>query len=323
MVGNRGILRVAVVAAGSTLVTLLALTPSGALAALPLEETFVFQANGSLLGTEAHTAVMFGELEYGSPEETEGGIGETVECATVGMGSVYNATESERINGDNGYGALFNWFASGHNPNPEGVVPHLERSAHCRLARHGTNLGTERSAWATAEPRLAESKIEAEVCINKSKKLSECANKNQRQTELLLTEVRRGAFTLPWELEEFEDKTSATVRTRVGVPNAEERAKGRKTCETFPSPNGCIKLQILVPELAVDNAFEGSVNPRDANGVKNALSPSTWFFEGRGHEPCLRLDTNTEKCLYTKGVLKIFGFQNQELIIVNRRPAGT
>jgi hypothetical protein len=261
------------------------------------------------MSTERVPQLGYGTIELESPEESEGGIGNTFECVNVGLGTAYNATEIERNpSGKNGYGSILVWWASGHAP---GEV-HKELSAHCRFAHHGENHMTERAAWATAEPRLQEPKLEAEVCTNKAKKLSECTAATERETELLITEVKRESLTLPWEAELISSEGKS--RTKIGVPSAEERAKGHTTCETFPVPAGCIKVQILVPELAVDDPFEGFSLPLNTNGVKNGLSPSTWSFEGRGHEPCLRFALNTERCGFTKGIVKILGYNNQELV---------
>jgi hypothetical protein len=269
-----------------------------------------FLDNGRLLGSESRPLNLYGLLEFASPEESEGGTGNAIECANVGIATIYNATESERNpSGLNGYGQILSWWGNSHTP--DSVPLHHELSSHCRFVERGTNLLTERAAWLTPEPRLNEPSVEAEFCRIAGKKLSECPAPSERETELLVKEVKREPLSLPWEVELFS--TEGGADTRIGAPSAEERAKGRKSCEEVPQANGCIRAQILVPELAVDESFDGSAHPKLSNGVRNGLSPSVWDFEGKGREACLRLESNG-KCVYPKGQLKILGFEGQELV---------
>jgi hypothetical protein len=271
----------------------------------PMGSGIVFLENGKTIGTERTIAVGYGELKLESPEESEGGIGNTLECVNVEFGSLHN--EGSPLTGS---GSIDTVFAAGHVP----VEGHPQYSGNCRLVHHGADNGTERASWATAEPHLGEPRREAQVCVNPSKKLNECTGASERETEQLITEVKREPLAVPWEVEEIS--TEATRRTRIGVPTTEEQAAGHTSCEVFPSPKGCIKVQILVPELALADPFEGSVDPLDVNGVKNALSPSVLSFEGKGHEHCLHFALNTERCAYVNGPLKIIGFGNQELLTV-------
>jgi hypothetical protein len=290
------------------------LTSSAARATIP-EGHPEYLHQGKLATTERLPVLIYGPIELRSPEESEGGVGEALECEAIGLGTVYNATEPERHPFVlNAYGSILAWWSSGHAPTPE----HREASSDCRLVHHGTSLGTEKAAWVTAEPPLKEPKVEALVC--KRHLVHGCLGQpSELETEILISEVKREPLTLPWEVEVINSE--GLPHSRIGVPDPEERAKGHPSCEEFLStevrtPGGCMKLQILVPELAIDDSFEGNVTPEDQNGVKNGLSPSVWFFEGKGREPCLHLALNTEKCLYLRGDVKILGFNNQELITV-------
>jgi hypothetical protein len=291
--------------------TAFALAPDAAQATIP-EGHPEFLDNGKLLASESRPLNLYGNVEFVSPEESEGGTGNAIECAIVGVATIFNAMESERNpSGLNGYGQILSWWGNSHT---RGEV-HRELSSHCRFVDHGTNLGTERAAWLTAEPRLnAPRDFEAEFCRSVGKKLAECPAASERETELLIKEVKREPLSLPWEVELVS--TEGVADARIGAPSAEERAKGRKSCEEpLPVANGCIKAQILVPELAVDESFEGSAHPKQVNGTKNGLSPSVWVFEGIGHEPCMRLAANG-KCVYPRGGLKILGFEGMELVTV-------
>jgi hypothetical protein len=307
-VGCREIVRLAVCATGAVAAVLALAAPAAQ--ATVAEGHPEFLVNGKLLGREPRPVNLFGNLELASPEESEGGTGNAIECATVVIATIYNATEPERNpTGLNGSGQILSWWGNSHMPREV----HPELSSHCRFVEHGANLHTERAAWLIPEPRLREPRVEAEFCRSAGKKLSECPASSERETELLIKEVKREALPLPWEVELIS--TEAHLRSRIGAPSAEERAKGHKSCEEpLPAPRGCIKAQILVPELAVDESFEGNADPFMTNGILNGLSPSTWDFEGKGHEPCVRLTSNGEKCLYLKGVVKIIGFEGQELV---------
>jgi hypothetical protein len=310
MTGSRKIVGLALAAVGLAAGTSATLLPAAAQATIP-EGHPEFLINGKLASTERVPQYIYGNLELASPEESEGGTGNAVECATAGLGTVHNATEPERnTSGRNGYGEIVSWWASSHLKAGE----HTERSSHCRFVEHGTNLGTERAAWLTPEQPLVEPKVEAEVCVSAGKRLLECAAPTERETEMLIKEVKREALSLPWEVELIS--TEGVARVRMGAPNGAERAKGHKSCEESPAPSGCIKLQVLVPELAVDESFEGGTDPRNFNGVKNGLSPSTWFFEGRAHEPCLRLASSTEKCAFMRNPAKVIGYNGQELTTI-------
>jgi hypothetical protein len=316
MMSCREILRLAVSTAGLAAVSP-AVIAQGVAQAHHVEGRPEYLENGKLATTERRPVVIYGPIELRSPEESEGGIGEVLECETIGLGTVYNATEPGGGPLEiRAYGSILAWWASGTTPTPE----HREASSNCRLVHHGTSLGTEKATWVTAEPPLKEPKTEAVVCVHNGKPLSisECGEPGaERETEILIKEVKREALSLPWEVEAISSEGHAD--SRIGVPDAEERAKGRRSCEEFLSPeirmpSGCMKLQIVVPELAIDDPFEGNLTPQDINGVKNALAPSVLYFEGEGREPCLHFALNTEKCLYVHGGVRFIGFVGQELI---------
>jgi hypothetical protein len=88
---------------------------------------------------------------------------------------------------------------------------------------------------------------------------------------------------------------------------------------------GCIRIQLLVPGLAIDLPMEGGLDPKSLNGTRNGLSPSAWRFEGeheyagegteRGAES-QSYQKNRTIHMYFSGVIKILGFEGQELLTV-------
>jgi hypothetical protein len=121
-----------------------------------------------------------------------------------------------------------------------------------------------------------------------------------RMTDEPLVEGRREApLSVPWNFElvcvEREGVKSALIR--IGVPNnapapapgcKTEAARGeeiageeerREGCFATAVPEGCIKLNVVVPFL-FERILEGSLELPYKNGFANGLHPSTWTFEG-------------------------------------------
>ncbi|HLI32774.1 MAG TPA: hypothetical protein VKU89_08565 [Solirubrobacteraceae bacterium] len=243
------------------------------------------------------------ELESTAPLLT------TIECVNVGFGYSENPTS-----GTNPKGQILVWWASGHDPTTE----HPELSAKCRYVEKGETKENV-LAWATAEPELVESLQEALICINPSETLAECrAKEHATEERKVITKVSRENLTLPWNAELVEEGTG-NYHVKIGIPSEEGKSCEAAHLSTSEHvPPGCIRVQIIVPQLGLDLPFEGHNNPKAVNGLANGLSPSTWEFEGaRSEEPALYYKKNREVKGYTYGSVKILGFEGQELITVH------
>src|SRR6516162_3154848 len=104
---------------------------------------------------------------------------------------------------------------------------------------------------------------------------------------------------MPWNFEllcvEHEGVRSALVR--LGLPNgapsppseckseaarAEEVAgeeSRREGCFATTVPEGCIKLNLVIPLLGLERIVEGSLQVKYTNGFSNGLHPSGWTLE--------------------------------------------
>jgi hypothetical protein len=296
-------------------VTLGALVALGAAPVAAQAATKTLRKNGAVVHEGSKiTTVGYGQIKLISPglEETE------IECVNVGFG--YLSNEPGRISGQ-----ILVWWASGHQATAE----HTELSAKCRYVNEGGQQTAV--AWATAEPRLHEVIQEGIVCANKEKPhLSECTGPNETEkNKSLIREVTRENLTLPWNghLVEGVGANAGEAFSQLG-----ESSEVGKTCgeaehlatSAHVAP-GCIRVQILVPELALDLPFEGGIDPKSLNGTRNGLSPSAWRFEGeheyagegteRGAES-LSYAKNRSIHGYTSGTVKILGFEGQELLTV-------
>jgi hypothetical protein len=270
-----------------------------------------------------------GQILLNSPQ-----INTQIECENMGFGSAWNEAPTEKTGPISAHAEILVWAAGGHTPKS----PDTELSSRCRFVYHGVeeNQPTSPIAWPSAEPPLHEVIQEAELCIAKVQKPSECPAATERETQTVIREVNREGLSLPWNIQITEK--SERPRVRIGLPEEcsrsepsertelikcgehSEREPGTnpERCNFPPDPPGCVKVQILsTPPLNLHMEYEGYVEPLFINSGPSGLSPSSWEFEGSAAgEPALHLrETPTTEGSVT-GNFRIRGLSGQELMTV-------
>jgi hypothetical protein len=284
------------------------------------EFTFVPEVyrNESPVGTARIPVVGYGQLTFEAPQ-----FFETISCVNFADGIGWNEGTPTQ-----GRGELIAWYATSHFPEAE----HPELANTCTLTVNGNHFEPE--LWLTTEAPLRRQTQEGEICRNPEiKELKNCPNEREKTT--VITEVFRGHLETPWNIQftekegkprvriglpdECKNKTGAERTEINNCPEQSERIPGNpERCQTVhPSPEGCVKLNVVDAGLNIETEYEGYVEPRATNGVGNALSPSSWEFQGHAHgEPSLHAAETPEAELTATGFVKMLGFNGQELMTV-------
>jgi hypothetical protein len=235
------------------------------------------------------TASHVGQTGWGPIKLVSETLGTEIECVNLGFGFSDNEGTPAF-----GHGAILGWDAAG---NATSAGASLNRT--CKFLKSGVT--GEAEAWATDEPAVET--------------------------------VRKAPLTVPWNVvvECTEAEATKKVLVRIGIPNgaaaptaacktetergteiaAEEEA--RTGCFATTVPEGCVKVNIIVPTLGLEQIFEGTQQPLAKNGITNGLHPSTWEFTGPAvgklHLKGVFTTTGT-----TSGGVKEVGFGSLQLI---------
>jgi hypothetical protein len=304
---------------------LLAVTLSmGVLGVMPVaaqaeEPPPIAYSNGKAISA-THTAI----AGWGPIAFTNTAI-KTINCTTRFYGAAWNEGSPSL-----GHGLVEGW-GTNQCTDPEGIKS-LEADYKRELEEHKIKCATPGAAVGegkcitvlfTAEMPLTAEVRQAEVCIDESKRLSECAKEGERETKHLLVAVRRGQSSLPWDAElercTRNEKEGSCLKT--GIPNADEEAKGNTTCyknnkEGLPVnyteiPAGCVKISEIWPEIPIKWVYYGTQDIFGENGVKNGLSPSKLKFIESGTLDSPGNYTGEETAT---GEYKIVGAESLQLI---------
>jgi hypothetical protein len=183
-------------------------------------------------------------------------LGTEIECVNVGFGTANNEGTPAF-----GKGQILGWDASG-----DATTGGTEARRSCKFKKAGVE--GEAEAWATDEPAVET--------------------------------VRKTPLSVPWNVELMCNEAEATKKplVRIGIPNgaaapaaackteaertteiANEETE-RKGCYAEVVPEGCVKVDIIVPVLGLEQIFEGTQQPSAKNGFTSGLHPSAWEFVG-------------------------------------------
>jgi hypothetical protein len=234
-----------------------------------------------------------------------------IECVNLVYGVGWNETEPGAET-ERAYGEVLQWTATGYL-NKE----YKEPSARCVVA-----AGVE--AYAAVEPPIVK-KYEVATVEGKEKRV--------------LKEAKREPPTVPWNQEaigEITPRGQEIFRLKTGlVKHGETKEETAKTCypgtevtervhtaeeaETTEkvlktAPQGCIRVDIIVPAFGLEVAFQGSLTAKTINGAHNGLSPShgTFTVSESGKLESLLGEGTTESLLEFKDL----GFNSEELMTV-------
>jgi hypothetical protein len=196
-------------------------------------------------------------------------------------------------------------------------APVLERNE-CPLFLECPNL----TVFMTAELPLEVEEREAEMCSDETKReLSQCPAKTERVIEPPLPlRIRRRTASLPWSLElissEWEEESGVPV-ARIGLPGEtcypKEIVEGKQVAAKWTKvPAGCIRLDVVIPEIPHELVFYGELVPRLFSGAGNGLDASSLAFNKEAGYIVSENEAVPET--YSEGRLHITGSEARELI---------
>jgi len=245
-----------------------------------------FYSNSHELNT-GHIAVsMWGVLKLQSEALGVPGSEGEIHCTNVFGASVWNE------NGQ-GVGLLEGWGTNAC------VAPQLEKLLTEIYGGECGQIKCPITVFATAElPEVLEQR-QAIVCEERSKVLlSECPKESEREEtavsgqQAAVPHIHRGNTSLPWKIELVKQKRSGENANiaRIGVPPAgqscepkEEITNEEGNKEVVPAswekvPAGCVKIDVVAPEIPSETVFYGTLEPKFTSGVGNGLDPSIIEF---------------------------------------------
>jgi hypothetical protein len=231
-------------------------------------------SNRHLLTTSKVLVTVWGELKLNSEAEGE------IYCNNVMSGSIFNE-------GGRGKGALEGWGTNACK------APKLEQALNeaygrlCELKK----LKCPLTVFATGELPTEEERVEAEICSEESgqTEVSKCTNREtERVRETLIHRLRRRGSSFPWNIqlvsEEREGEPEQSV-VQIGVPPSgqscyptEKIGEKEYTVSWEKVPAGCLKIDVVCPQIPVEVEFYGTFAPKIANGAGNGLDFSSLKF---------------------------------------------
>ncbi len=248
----------------------------------------------------------------------ESGAVGTIECHNAMNLSIWNEAGK-------GVGQFEGWGTNAC------TAPTLEETLRITY-EHAINEGKIKSpltVFATSELPLKVEYREGEVCTEESKKIAECESPSQREKlENLVSGLRRRATSFPWktslartvsvetEEEIIEDKIGAPISTGTCFPTETIKENGEEI--TVPAswekvPAGCVKINVVCPQIPAEVVFYGQLNPELINGVKNGLSPSRMKFIAAESGDLIASEGEAPQTK-TAGEIKFMGMNGEELL---------
>jgi hypothetical protein len=264
-----------------------------------------FYSNGALIGVSPVPLTGWGKIKL------ESGLGK-LECTNLLYASAWNPEA-----GGAGRADVEAWGANPARGYPCNPCPLCEGAF-------------RETVFVTAESPLEFVEHEGEYCTQRGEKLTECPNSAERTTSTVLTGLKRGFTSVPWNVElrrvfnaaiesevvlqrtglaEFgESGTSAEKNTRCYPKNA----KGEPASFT-EVPKGCIVLDFIVPAFLSEYVFYGTLEPEMVEGIANGLTPARLVYHGAESGKLVsEADKYGEATI--QGEVKILGAGGQQLI---------
>jgi hypothetical protein len=193
-----------------------------------------------------------------------------------------------------GHGEILGWDASG-----DATVGGTEARRSCKS--HKTGVTGEPEAWITTEP-VVETTRKTPLSIPWKYQLG-CAESEGVGHPIVTIGLPPGAAA-----PSAECKTEAEKATEI-----EKEETERKGCFATSVPEGCIKMNIVLPSLALEEVFEGTQQPKIVNGFTSGLHPSSWEYAGTPLGK-LHLKGTFTTTLALTGSAKTIGFGSLQLI---------
>ena len=156
-------------------------------------------------------------------------------------------------------------------------------------------IGKKITVFATAELPTLNQEREAFACKETEKeelqriqkKLDECPNSSERESRSLISATRREETGFPWKFKVMNGTRNGepAVVAQIGIPPTgqtcypkEQGEEGEVPAKWEAVPQGCMRLDVIIPQIPVELVFYGTLTPTLLNGVKNGLSPSRFHF---------------------------------------------
>jgi hypothetical protein len=279
------------------------------------ETTPQFYSNAHLLKSEHLATTIWGEFKLKSEALGEGPEAE-IHCKNVLGSSLWNE-------GGRGYGLIEGW---GTNACKAPALEKLLETVYKKTIESG-RIKSPITVFATAELPLEKELREGEVCAEeKETKLSECPKEEERENKLIVWHVRRAVTSLPWKLELVKAlREEETVNVaRIGVPPAGKTCYPKETYEEEGEvlerpakwqavPAGCVRINVVAPQIPNEVVFYGQLEPRFHSGAGNGLNASALEF---GFEEPTKLQAEKGEAPESSvsGSLKIAGAESEQLI---------
>lgn len=280
----------------------LAAAPSAASATEVAAEWY---QNHALVGATHVTGINWGEFQLVS-----GAVGK-IHCQNVMNFSIWN---------ENGKGVgQFEGWGTNACKAPE-LEETLEKAYEVPI-KEG-RIKAPLTIFATSELPLRPEIREGEICVETTKKPEQCKGEGERELDpLLYSGLHRRGSGFPWKMHVtyVERNKKEVVVDTIGLPPEgqtcfplESTPEGERPVSWEKVPSGCVKINVVSPQIPAEVVFYGVLEPQISNGTKNGLFPSRLKYgaeagkliSSRGEAP------ETE----TSGEMKIMGMAGQELL---------
>lgn len=286
-----------------------ALAPAAAHAA-----SAAWYQNGNSVGETHRPAIAWQEIKLES-----GAVGE-IHCMNVMNLSVWDE-------GAVGAGAFEGW---GTNACKAPALEETLEKTYESAIKEGL-IKSPLTVFATSEMELRPEDREGEICSAKNKtKMSECEALEERKVSKELTlnnpnGLHRRGDSFPWKvnlttgIREEEEVALAQIgaapeghtcypkeRVIVEGKEVERSAKWQNV------PAGCLKIDVVCPQIPAEVVFYGSLEALVLNGSKNGLFPTKLKFNKESGVLVSSVDQAPDTTV--SGELKIDGMRNEELL---------
>jgi hypothetical protein len=250
-----GPIRIACTEAAGTLAEIPVLLPQGE----KIEHPEMYSNNIRM--TTSHVGVIgWGPFKLVAPA-----LEEEVECVAQGFGTTWNEG-SPGV----GQGQVLSFGAAG-----DATTGGTEARRSCKF-KQGTNESLE--AWVTDAPGLSEGQRGTPLSVPWNTQLICVARGEEFLGASLEVGIPNGAATT----------TGCHGEAEQAAANAKEEEE-RRGCYATTVPEGCIKVNVVVPAAAQELVFEGTLRPEWSNGFNSGIRPSAVQLSGAADEGTLRL----------------------------------
>jgi hypothetical protein len=213
-----------------------------------------------------------------------------INCVNTFNANMWNEPELGQAGGlPHGYGEITGWATSSC------VAPQEETDLEEIYKRRITTVVSD-------EMPLETDLVDAEVCAEEGKTLSQCTSPSERKIARLVSAVRRRVASVPWKFEMIRgereevqgelaklglhkfgesgtaEQQSTACFAKERFVNPETATEGERPVRFTKIPSGCIAVNVIFPQIPLEFVFFGSQEIWSVNGFANGLHPTHWKF---------------------------------------------